>query len=93
MTVDQLDPSTAVAEGGRIDCYAALAASGPVQRVTVTGFGEVWLVTGFEEVRRVLLDPRLLKGPNFTQQLALRLRPDLAPALYSHMLGAHPPDR
>lgn len=38
--------------------YGELAASEPVSKVTVAGAGEAWLVTGYDEVRQVLTDPR-----------------------------------
>ena len=58
----QVDPFTAVAAGQRHAAYAALARSGPVHRITTPNGMPAWLVTGHEEVRRVLADPRLVKG-------------------------------
>jgi cytochrome P450 len=81
------DPATAVAAGQRIAVCADAARRGPVQRVEVTGFGEAWLVTGWAEVRQALADPRLHKAPAAAGRLARELRPDLAPAVFRHMLS------
>jgi cytochrome P450 len=76
----------AVPAGGRLSAFTDLARSGPVHRVEVPGLGAMWLVTGYAEVRQVLLDPRLAKAPHNIRALAERLRPDLAQAIFAHML-------
>ena len=62
MQTGQVDPFTAVAEGQRHAAYAALARSGPVHQITMPTGEPAWLLTGHDEVRRVLADPRLVKG-------------------------------
>jgi cytochrome P450 len=87
MTVRGFDPATAAAGGQRIAAYADAARHGPVQRVDLAGVGEVWLVTGWAEVRQALGDPRLHKFPSGPRRLALQLVPELAPATGQHMLN------
>ena len=48
---------------GRHAGYAQLAAAGPVHRIMLPTGVLAWLITGYEEVRQALPDPRLVKGP------------------------------
>jgi cytochrome P450 len=82
----EFDPATAVAAGARIAAYTDAGRNGPVQRVDLAGVGEVWLVTGWAEVRQALADPRLHKAPSAIQRVARQLAPDIAPASGRHML-------
>ena len=87
-----LDPFTAVAEGQRHAAYAALARSGAVHQITTPTGGPAWLITGHEEVRRTLADPRLVKGGLLHGPFADALAPDVATACFSHLLHQNPPD-
>ena len=56
------DPFTAVRDGEREAIYAELTAQGPVHPVTMPTGRTAWLITGHAEARRLLSDPRLVKG-------------------------------
>ncbi|MDQ3988055.1 MAG: cytochrome P450, partial [Actinomycetota bacterium] len=88
----QVDPFTAVAEGQRQEAYAALARSGPVHRITTPTGVPAWMITGHAEVRRVLADPRLVKGGLLHGPFADALPPGVAAAIFSHLLHRNPPD-
>jgi cytochrome P450 len=73
--------------------YTTLRAAGPVHRVLLRGDVPAWLVTGYEEARALLADPRLGKN-NAT---ALRLFPPGTAGgndspLSANMLHTDPPD-
>jgi cytochrome P450 len=78
---------------GRHARYAQLAALGPIHRITLPTGELAWLITGYNEVRQALHDPRLVKS-----DLALAnsgrdlLPPEVFAALASHMLNRNPPD-
>ncbi len=42
--------------------YAALAATAPVHHIALPTGQLAWLITGYDEARRALLDPRLVKS-------------------------------
>lgn len=75
---------------GAYSHYAPLHAGGPVQRVT-GGSGDSYLVTGYDEARRALADPRLSKdtGAFFAGRSSGR---DLHPAISRSMLATDPPE-
>ena len=73
--------------------YAALAATAPVHRIALPTGQSAWLITGYNEARHALHDPRLVK----TEVTAANTGRDLLPrevyaAMGSHMLNRNPPD-
>ncbi len=83
--------------------YTELAAAAPVHRIVLPTGEPAWLITGYDEVRQALRDPRLVKnvaamGTLGRQELGRqelgrdRLVPDTLAALGSHMLNRNPPD-
>jgi cytochrome P450 len=83
---ETLNPFGATGTGERAATYAELAARGPVQPFAMPGGGQAWLVTGFDEVRRVLADPRLGKAPVPAINEVRRERLRRAPGITTHML-------
>jgi len=71
--------------------YAALAATGPVHRITLPNGAPAWLVTGYDAVRAALGDPRLVKSPGPTPLEGL-LPPAVNAAMNSDLLHNDPPD-
>ncbi|TMQ92733.1 cytochrome P450 [Actinomadura soli] len=72
--------------------YDRLRDQGPVQQVQVSSRGHhAWLITGYEQARAALTDPRLSRD---TRRFAYLFgdRRDIAPALKSNMLATDPPD-
>jgi cytochrome P450 len=70
-----------------------LQAAAPVSRAVMWGSVPVWLVTGYEEAKALLADPRLSKD----RDAGLKLLPpnnsgELTTELTRHMLQADPPD-
>ncbi len=71
--------------------FSALRQTRPVAPVLLPGAGgRAWMITGYEEARAALADPRLVKDPR-------KLRPDWEPhpvfgALTMHLLNLDPPD-
>lgn len=87
------DPFTATTPGERHAAYAALAATGPVHRITLPNGVPAWLVTGYDAVRRVLSDPRLVKtAPRRSGPGGGTLAPDINAAMNNHLLRLDPPD-
>ncbi|MFF3443800.1 cytochrome P450 [Streptosporangium sp. NPDC002721] len=81
-------PFTAVRDGERDTIYAELLSTGPAHPVA-TRLGPIgWLITGHEEARSLLSDPRLVKGGWQYGTYAARLPQELARGAYSHMLLA-----
>ncbi|MGH3938284.1 MAG: cytochrome P450 family protein [Pseudonocardiaceae bacterium] len=77
----------------RHNAYAELAATGPVHHVALPTGEPAWLITGYDEVRAVLHDPRLIKSdPKRTALAGDRLSPELFSAISHHMLNRDPPD-
>jgi cytochrome P450 len=63
---------------------------GPIREIEIPGGTRAWLVTGYDEARQALNDPRLSKTAP-----GLRLGPlgdDIREATFRHMLAADPPD-
>src|SRR6185295_10411767 len=77
--------------GARQAAYAALAATGPVHRITLPNGMPAWLVTGYDAVRAALSDPRHVKSPGPTPLEGL-LPPDVSAAMNSDLLHRDPPD-
>jgi cytochrome P450 len=68
--------------------YAELARSGPVHRVVLPHGEPAWLVTGYQQARAALTDPRLgMTEPPFGQELA----PELRAAVNHSMLNVDAP--
>jgi len=86
------DPFTATVPGRRYDLYAELARSGPVHRITLPTGLSAWLLTGYDEVRQALSDPRLVKGPMSSDPLAAHLPPEIRAATGSLIVYRNPPD-
>jgi cytochrome P450 len=87
------DPFTATGAAERQAAYAALAATGPVHRITLPTGDPAWLITGYHEVRQALHDRRLVKS-----ELVLTttgrdvVAPDGLAVMTRHMLNNNPPD-
>ncbi|HWS36973.1 MAG TPA: cytochrome P450 [Actinoplanes sp.] len=71
--------------------YADLRRSGPVRRVALPSGLNAWLVTRYEDARRVLADPRLTKAMPVTG-VSAGGQPPLTAAISQHMLAVDPPD-
>ncbi|HEX3650162.1 MAG TPA: cytochrome P450, partial [Pseudonocardiaceae bacterium] len=76
--------------------YAALGADGPVTRGVMRSGQPVWLITGHENVRRVLADPRVSsnrRNPSFP--MLARTTPEMRAAqaaLTAALVSADPPE-
>jgi hypothetical protein len=71
--------------------YARLGDAGPVHRIAGTDGSPAWLVTGYDNVKRLLADPRLsLDKHNATPGNYRGLA--LPPALDANLLNMDPPD-
>src|SRR5664279_6113369 len=92
MPVDlEMSPFPATVNGQRQEIYARLAEAGPVHRITMPSGMPAWLVTGYDEVRMALADPRLVKqGPLIPAAAALP--PEIDRAMNSDLLHLDPPD-
>jgi cytochrome P450 len=66
--------------------YAGWRTEGPVRRVALPRGIDAWVVTGYEEARQALTDPRLAKSPRGPQSYSVNT------AISKHMLAADPPD-
>ncbi|GAA1603598.1 cytochrome P450 family protein [Actinoplanes couchii] len=71
--------------------YADLRRTGPIRRVALPSGQNAWLVTRYEDARRVLADPRLSKGLPVTGASAGGQQA-LTAAISRHMLAVDPPD-
>jgi cytochrome P450 len=94
MTEPRLTAPFAVTDGPqRHAAYAELAAAAPVHRIVLPTGEPAWLITGYDEVRRALHNPRLVKSEeilaNFGRDL---LPPEVFAAMGQHMLNCNPPD-
>jgi cytochrome P450 len=83
---EHLFTTTDPAERRRL--YAELGATGPVHRVHLPGGTTAWLVTGYNEARAMLTDPRLGQAP---PPFGEKLGKVLDAASNSHMLFSDPP--
>jgi cytochrome P450 len=88
-----VDPLTTTGAGQRHAAYAALAAAGPVHRITLPSGEPAWLITGHLQVRQALHDPRILKREASGAILTRDLLPaDVIAAMSSHMLNSNGSD-
>jgi cytochrome P450 len=85
-------PFTATGFDERRAVYRDLAADGPVHRVHLPDGEPAWLVTGYEEVRQALADPRLVKGGPPPVVPGQPLPADVHHAMMSDLLHLDPPD-
>jgi cytochrome P450 len=74
-----------------LEFFARLRESRPVAPVPMPGYGRVWMVTRYADVRTVLTDPRLARDVRRWPGGG-RSRPSEATGVYAHMLHADPPD-
>ncbi|MGB9279965.1 MAG: cytochrome P450 [Pseudonocardiaceae bacterium] len=73
--------------------YAALAATAPVHRIALPTGQLAWLITGYDEARHALHDPRLVKSEVTAANTGHDLLPrEVYAAMGSHMLNRNPPD-
>ncbi|MBB5773997.1 cytochrome P450 family protein [Nonomuraea jabiensis] len=87
-----VSPFSAVLDGERDAIYAELMSRGPAHPVATMAGVNGWLITGHEEARALLSDPRLVKGGWRNGPYADKLPEDLARGLYSHMLNLNGAD-
>ena len=85
-------PFSATEPGERQMAYARLAQDGPVHYVTLPDGQPAWLVTGYDEVRQVLSDPRFIKAGPPPGNLAQAMPEHIQQAINSDMLHLDPPD-
>ncbi|GAA5159635.1 cytochrome P450 [Pseudonocardia eucalypti] len=86
------DPFTASAPGQRYAVYAELARSGSAHRITLPTGAPAWLITGRDDVRRLLTDRRVVKGPLSAGPMADRMPLDVRAAAASNLVYRNPPD-
>ncbi len=65
--------------------YAEVRREAPVRRVVLADGRPAWIVTGYEEGRQALLDPRLVKNIG----RALAVRPEIVAPGFAHPLFGH----
>ncbi|HEX4225654.1 MAG TPA: cytochrome P450 [Pseudonocardiaceae bacterium] len=83
-------PFTETTGPARRAAFDELAAGGPAQKITLFTGVPAWLITGYAEVRQVLLDPNVVKSVNETPHRDHV--PDwLRAAMNTHMLSSNPP--
>lgn len=92
MTKATTNPFTATGPGERHAAFAALAATGPVHRITLPNGAPAWLITGHDEARAALADPRLIKAEPEPQVPAADALPqDIDAAMNNDLLHLDPP--
>ncbi|MGQ0718259.1 MAG: cytochrome P450 family protein [Pseudonocardiales bacterium] len=73
--------------------YADFAATGPVHRIVLPTGEPAWLITGYDEARTALHDPRLVKSEATMANIGRDLLPPpVFAAISHHMLNNNPPD-
>ncbi|MGH3803262.1 MAG: cytochrome P450, partial [Pseudonocardiaceae bacterium] len=73
--------------------YAKFAATGPVHRIVLPTGEPAWLITGYDEARQALHDPRLVKSEATMVAIGRDLLPpEVFEAMSRHMLNSNPPD-
>src|SRR5918998_3711701 len=93
VSLNAKDPFTATGPGERHAVYAALAAAGPVHRISLPTGEPAWLITGHDETRQALHDPRLIKSEQTLANIGRGLvPPEVLTAMTSHMLNNNAPD-
>lgn len=88
----EIDPFRATADDVRHGLYRTLNEDGPIHWQRFPSGAEGWLITGYEESRFVLGDPRFVKGGPGRAPYADSLRPDVTAAINRHLLALDPPD-
>ncbi|MGH3777116.1 MAG: cytochrome P450 family protein [Pseudonocardiaceae bacterium] len=94
MTETLLTAPFAVTEGPqRHGTYAEFAATGPVHRIVLPTGEPAWLITGYDEARKALHDPRLVKSEATMANIGRDLLPpEVFRAMSHHMLNSKAPD-
>jgi cytochrome P450 len=94
MTETPLTAPFAIADGPqRHGAFARLAVTAPVHRIVLPTGELAWLITGYDEVRQVLHDPRLIKSEAALANVGRDLLPpEVFAAMVHHMLNSNPPD-
>ena len=92
VTSPHASPFAATAPGARQAVYAQLAKDGTVHQILLPGDQPAWLVTGYDEVRQVLGDPRFVKTGSPMRDAIQNLPEDVERAISSDMLHLDPPD-
>jgi cytochrome P450 len=73
--------------------YADLAATAPVHHIALPTGQPAWLITGYDEARQALHDPRLVKSEVTQATVGPHLlQPEVFAAMGHHMLNRNPPD-
>ena len=86
-------PFTTASGRLRHAAYATLAARTPVHHIALPNGQPVWLITGYDEARQALRDPRLVKSDQVSVNLGSELlEPQIFAAMSRHMLNRNPPD-
>lgn len=86
-------PFTTASGRLRHAAYAALAARTPVHHIALPNGQPAWLITGYDEARQALCDPRLVKSDQVSVNLGSELlEPQIFAAMSRHMLNRNPPD-
>lgn len=75
----------------RHSALAELAAGGPVRQVRLFTGVDVWLVTGYSEVRAVLAHPDVVRSADEIPHRDAT-PPDVAAGMNRHVLSSNPPD-
>jgi cytochrome P450 len=88
------DPFSAIITGERYAAYAALTAAGTTHRIDLPNGEPAWLITGYDEVRAALVDPRLVKRvPGRASMSPVPgLPPDIDAGMHTDLLHLDPPD-
>jgi cytochrome P450 len=85
-------PFTVTGVDERHEVYAGLAAGGSVHRIQLPHGEPAWLVTGYDDVRQALADPRLVKGGPPPVEPGQPLPADVHRAMMNDLLHLDPPD-
>jgi cytochrome P450 len=88
-SVDGPSPFTETTGSARFAAVGELAASGPIQRITLFTGVPAWVVTGYAEARELLAHPAVVKMPGGGPH---ELPPDVEAGMERHLLNANPPD-
>jgi len=94
MSPESPDPLGLPADAFRVDphaAYARLRADAPVCAVPGPMGSTLWLVTRYEDVRALLVDPRMSKDPSNAPEWAKTMAGDDGP-MGRNMLNSDPPD-
>ena len=93
MTENLFAAPFAVTDGQRHIRYAELAAAAPVHRIVLPTGEPAWLITDYDEARKALHDPRMIKSSKTSGSFGRDLlAPEVFAASSEHMLNRNPPD-